>query len=105
MKRKQVINNKLSNRQRKEDMINRMWGTNKLQYKYINTMGGYVITFGGENNFIDNALAIRFNINMNEYKELTKKFCCFEHMGISYYESIEQIELLLITIKMLGGNV
>ena len=71
-----------------------------IKYKYINTMGEYVIT-------IDNipindiSVAISFNINPNEYRDICEKFRCYYYNGKSYFESIEKIEALLVLLKLM----
>lgn len=101
-KRKEMESKGLSARRRYNKMINDR-KSNKLGYKYINLMGGYVFTCGTTILF-DIELARYFHLNSNCYRELTKGFSFLEHNGISYYDNMEQIELLLVTIKMIGGK-
>jgi hypothetical protein len=99
-KRKQQMLTNLTNRQRTLYSRSLFADRNdKITYIYKNTMGGYQIALGNHplNDF---AVAIRYNINPNEYRKIVEKFRAIEYRGVSYFNSIEDIENLLVLLSL-----
>lgn len=83
----------------------------KVIYKYINTMGAYILYFDKYNPFSsetrnrpsDFIISKKLNITYSLYHETVILFRCTELNNTSYFDSAEQIDAFLVMLKLIGG--
>lgn len=78
-------------------------GPSTFGYKYVNTMGGWVITTALGEKASDMFIRVRLGIEPEQWRDLINSIPCFQHRGYTYFDNEDLANGFLVMATLTGG--